>query len=192
MNTDSGERSAGPDRLEERILMVCDAVGSVIEGWGFRSIHGRVWALLAVSGRALPSHEIADRLGVSRALVSLAMAELKSYGLVKSTSEARNAPYAAQMDIWPVITDVLREREWMLLERARLALESALAEAKAAQDPQLSVDIHRLESLLSLTDAAQSALRAILRVRMPTALDHAKPWLKRAQRRMQSLSRHLG
>ena len=43
-------------------------------------------------------------LGVSRSLVSLAISELTDYGLVRATSEARNAPWEATWDVWPTIT----------------------------------------------------------------------------------------
>ena len=34
--------------LDRRVLEVCDAIGEFIEYWGFKSIHGRVWAMLAL------------------------------------------------------------------------------------------------------------------------------------------------
>ena len=81
---DSPRRPPVPrDRMTLRILGVCDAVGAFIEGWGFRAIHGRVWALLALSRAPMPQTVIAETLGVSRSLVSLAISELMEYGLVR-------------------------------------------------------------------------------------------------------------
>ena len=63
-----------------------------------------------------------------RALVSGAVAELASFGLVRQVGSGRMAPYEAVMDVWPIISGVLREREWMLLETARITLEGAITE----------------------------------------------------------------
>lgn len=173
-----------PDRLGARVLTACDAVGAYIEAWGFRAIHGRVWTLLALRSAPMPQAEIAETLGVSRSLVSLAVGELTHYGLVRAVGEHRNAPYEACLDVWPTITDVLRSREWMLIERARVALEGALAEAleaRAAGRP-IPYDVERLRLLLRMAEFAQVVLRAVLAVRMPRSLDTFSHWLGRAGR----------
>ena len=124
------ESQARQDRLTRRVLSVCDAAGAFIEYWGFKAIHGRAWALLALHKSPMAQNQIADMLGVSKALVSSAISELGDYGLVRPVSDKRNSPYVAVIDIWPVISEILREREWMLIETARLALEATLEEAE--------------------------------------------------------------
>lgn len=182
------------DRMNACVLEVCVAVGDFIEGWGFKSIHGRVWALMAIRSVPLSQTEIADFLGVSRSLVHLAITELEVHGLVRPTEAHRNTPYEARLDVWPTITQVLRSREWMLMERARLAIEAALVEAnwrsKAGVDTPF--DIHRLRLLLSMTEFAQASLRAILAIRMPRALDDLARWLRRSVRRVRKLHQFLG
>ncbi len=170
------------DRLNQRIVAVCDAVGAYIETWGFRSIHGRVWALLAMRSSPLAQAEIAELLGVSRSLVSLAVSELSTYGLVRATGEHRGAPIEACLDVWPTITDVIRSREWMLIERARLALEAAVAEVEHlhSEGDRTPYDVRRIRLLLTMSEFAQTTLRAVLSVRMPSSLDHFGKWLHRA------------
>ena len=170
------------DRLEQRILAVCDAVGAYIESWGFRSIHGRVWALLAMRSAPLPQAEIADTLGVSRSLVSLAVAELSGFGLVRAAGEHRGAPIEACLDVWPTITDVIRSREWMLIERARLALEAAVDEVefRRSQGEAPPYDVQRIRLLLTMSEFAQTTLRTVLAVRMPGSLEGFGRWLHRA------------
>lgn len=181
------------DRLTLRILATCDAVGAFIEGWGFRSIHGRVWSLLALRKTPMAQAEIAETLAVSRSLVSLAISELSEHGLVRPTSDARNAPYEAILDVWPTITDVIRSREWMLIERARLTLESALAEAEYLEEAGIPSDFDkgRIKLLLAMTELAQTTLRALLAVRMPRSLDAFGSWLTRTRGAIEKLQDRL-
>lgn len=180
----SSAAGAGPDRLTLRVIAVCDAVGAYIEGWGFRSIHGRVWALLAMRDGPMAQAEIAETLGVSRSLVSLAISELTQFGLVRATSDARNAPWEPTWDVWPTITDVIRSREWMQMERARQALEAALSEAQFARESGTPSpwDERRIRLLLTMTEFAQTTLRAILSVRMPRSLEAFGTWLQKSSR----------
>jgi DNA-binding transcriptional regulator GbsR (MarR family) len=181
---------SGPsDRLTLRILAVCDAVGAYIEGWGFRSIHGRVWALLAMHDGPMAQTEIAEVLGVSRSLVSLAISELADYGLVKATGDARTAPWVATWDVWATVTDVIRSREWMLMERARQALEAAASEAAYARERGESIPWNegRIRLLLTMTEFAQATLRAVLAIRMPRSLDALGKWLEKSARAVDRL-----
>lgn len=175
-------RADSTDRLNQRILSVCDAVGAYIESWGFRSIHGRVWALLAMRAEPLAQAEIAEVLGVSRSLVNLAVAELADRGLVRAAGEHRAAPIEACLDVWPTITDVIRNREWMLIERARLALEAAVDEVefRHRRGEATPYDVQRIRLLLMMSEFAQTTLRVVLSVRMPSSLDGFGRWLRRA------------
>ncbi len=180
-------------RLDERVLAVCDVVGDFIETWGFRSIHGRVWTMLALSNQALSQSQVAEQLGVSRSLVHLAVTELMDYGLVRPTNGGRNAPYEARIDVWPTVTQVLREREWMLIERARMALvalEEAAEQARIAGFKS-NYDLQRIRLLLAMTELAQTTLKAILSVRMPGSLDAFAKWLRRSRNLTETLTQKL-
>jgi DNA-binding transcriptional regulator GbsR (MarR family) len=181
------------DRLTARILGVCDAVGAFIETWGFRAIHGRAWTLFALSRRPLSQSEAAELLGVSRSMMHLAVAELAEFGLVHPTGPERNAPYEATMDVWPIITDVLRSREWMLMERARLALEAAYNEAEFAEASGETVAFtrDRIGLLLAMTEFAQTALRAIMSLRMPPSMEAFSGWLRRAARTVDQVQHRI-
>jgi len=188
----SGNR-APVDRLTGRVVVASEAIGDFIELWGFKSIHGRVWALLAMSGRPIPQVEIAEMLGVSRSLINAAVAELVDYGLIEATAEHRNAPYEARLDVWPTITNVLRQREWMLMEKARLALESALKEAEISKDMGSNggFELRRIRLLLIMTEFAQTCLRGVLAVRMPRALDPFSDWLSGATKFVNKLPKQV-
>lgn len=181
------------DPQTQRVIDACDAVGAFIEGWGFRSIHGRVWTLLALHRDPMAQTDIADALGVSRSLISLAIAELMEYGLVEPTGDHRNAPYAVRMDVWPVISGVLRKREWMLVERARITLEAAvtLTEDAERRGERTPWDLGRMRVLLGMTELAQGVLRAIIAIRTPTNMESYRKWLGKAVSLVDRLRRAL-
>jgi DNA-binding transcriptional regulator GbsR (MarR family) len=168
--------SPGGDRLSAKVRQVCEAVGDFIEYWGFKAIHGRIWTLLTLRHEPMSQVEIADFLQVSRSLVSGAVAELVQHGLVRPLSDHRNAPYEAVVDIWPTISDVLRDREWMLIETARLALEGAVEELELARSADYDLD--RTRFLLSMTEMAQAFLRLLIGIRVPRKLEGLGDWLK--------------
>lgn len=177
-----------PDRLTRRVLNVCDTVGAFIEYWGFKAIHGRIWALLALRTEPMSQMEISETLGVSRSLVSAAMHELSDRALVRPVSAHRNAPYEAVMDVWPTISDVLRSREWMLLESSRNAVEAALEEAELS-DPDHSWRVERLELLLTMTELAQALLKMLIAIRLPKSAEGATQWVSRAATLIRSMRR---
>ncbi len=149
--------------LDRRVLDVCDRVGEFIEYWGFKNIHGRMWTFLALSRHARSQQEIARCLGISKALVSSTISELEEWGLVAPQGTQRTAPYRATHDVWPVISDVLRTREWMLLEKARLALEAASEEMRLRGEGPY--DRRRVDFLLGMTRVGQNILRVVVGVR---------------------------
>lgn len=157
------------DPLTRRVLHVGEAVGHFIEYWGFKAIHGKIWTLLALHTEPLSQTELAEILGCSKSLVSGTISELMSYGLVKPVSDHRNAPYTAHLDVWATIADVLRSREWMLLEGARQALESAVeaAEDAAAEGARIPYNLDRMRLLLTMTEMAQSLLKMLIAIRRP-------------------------
>ena len=173
------------EQLDRRVRQVCEAVGEFIDYWGFKAVHGRIWTLLALSKRPLSQIEVAEFLGVSRSLVSGATHELMKHGLVRPRSEHRNAPYEAVVDIWPTVSDVLREREWMLIESARVALEAAIEEAEI--EGAGTFDLERMRFLLKMTELAQSFLRLLIGLRVPRKLQGVGSWLKNSATFMRSL-----
>lgn len=179
------------DALNRRVLRVADAVGAFIEYWGFKAIHGRIWAVLALNGAPMPQSEVARLLGVSRSLVSTAISELTDYGLVRPVDDHRNAPYEAVLDVWPTISEVLREREWMLLETVRQSLEAARDEAEQvrARGEVPTFDPARIVLLLNMTELAQTVLRLLISLKLPRGAEKVSGWLVRAMGMAQKLAR---
>jgi len=170
------------ERVRRRVVVVCDAVGDFIAYWGFKAVHGRVWALLALANRPFAQAEVARTLGVSRSLISGSIAELMQLGLVRPVGESRQAPYEAVLDVWPTISEVLRSREWMLIETARQALEGALEATAQAEELGETVDFdtERMRTVLGMTEVAQSFVRLLIRMRGVPATENFTGWLSKA------------
>ena len=155
--------------LDRDIISVCEACGDFIEYWGFKSIHGKIWSYLAISSSPLSQQEVASALSMSKGSISIAMSELTHYGLVRQSGSQRHAPYEAVMDVWPVISQVLREREWMLLESARVALEGLLVHTERIERSGQPHELHleRIRSILQMTEWSQNILKMVLNARLP-------------------------
>lgn len=180
----AGERPEGPadgpdTLLHRRVLDACEAAGAFIEYWGFKAIHGRVWTLVAIAREPMSQIEIAERLGVSRSLVSQAVAELESFGLLRPVAENRKAPYVAVLDVWPTIADVLRRREWRIIDEARHAFEAAAEEVELAADSPYDPD--RLRLLATMSDIAQMLVGVLIGLRVPASLERVTDWVGRAR-----------
>ena len=188
----SNPAEGGPDvdHLNRRVMQVADAIGEFIAYWGFKSIHGRVWTIIALRDEPTSQAEVCQILKVSRSSVSMVIADLVDHGLLRSVDEHRNAPYVAIFDFWPTVADVLRDREWMLLERARLALGGAIeaAERESRRGNSHEFAVERMRQLLRLTEIGQSLLKVLISVRNFEATEKIGTWAREAGR----LVRRLG
>ena len=161
----------------QAILNVCTACGHFIEYWGFKAIHGRIWAYLALHKEPLSQSEMAQILGVSRSQINRSIAELCEYGLVRQITSHHHAPYEAVLDVWPIISKVLKQREWVLIEQARIALEEAYLWLQSS-DPQIHrYSLTQLQHLLTMTEWAQSGLNLLIASRSSNANERLTSFL---------------
>jgi len=152
-------------------LAAADAVGALMALWGFRRQLGRVWAVLFLSERPLAAPELCDRLGISTGLLSMSLAELRRWGVVRSVAVPgdRKEHFEAETHVWRMVARVLREREKRAVEGALATFERALAEVRGALadvDPAVKAAARfrarRLEQLAELSRAALSVLRVLV------------------------------
>ncbi len=123
-----------PPPLRRAELRAADAVGALVELWGFRRQMGRVWTVLYLSERPLTAAEACDRLGISTGLLSMTLADLRAWGAVRTVTAPgeRRERYEAEPQVWRLVLRVLGSRERSALEEALGAFESALREVRAA------------------------------------------------------------
>jgi HTH-type transcriptional regulator, glycine betaine synthesis regulator len=152
--------------LREAELTAADAIGDVIEHWGFRKALGRVWTVLYLSREPLAAAEISKRLRMSAGAVSTTLHELQRWGVVKRVWKPgeRKEFFDAETDFWKMISRVVNERERFLAESVRMRLEEATDVAESG--PRSAEREHvadRLKRLVSFAVVAQTVLDSFVR-----------------------------
>jgi DNA-binding transcriptional regulator GbsR (MarR family) len=152
--------------LREAELLAADAIGDVIEHWGFRKALGRVWTVLYLNSESLAAAEIAHRLSMSAGAVSTTLHELQRWGVVKRVWRPgeRKEFFDAETDFWKMISRVVNERERFLAESVRMRLEEAtdLAESGPRSTQRQHVS-DRLKRLVSFATVAETVLDSFVR-----------------------------
>ena len=161
-------------RVEERKLLheVADAVGALMEFWGFKRVMGRVWTHLYLLDEPLTAAELCERLEISTGAASMTLAELERWGVVRRSRKPgdRREYFEAETDIWKMVSRVLRERELQqiemalgVFERARAAIRDNPPTGEAARTRLL---VERIARLADLARLGRTVLTA--------AVDHAR------------------
>lgn len=140
-------------------------IGNFIQYWGFKKIHGQIWAYIFLAKEPLDSTTLVKRLGVSKALVSLAVKDLLHYEVIQVVGKGRRRKilFESNPNIYKVILNVLREREKTMLEHI-LAAQAALLKKPHAEIERLDFDCNKVEALGTMVQAADCALEQLLGV----------------------------
>ena len=148
--------------------LVLESVGRVIAFWGFKRNHGRLWALLYLTGEPLSAAEIGRRLGLSKGAVSMVVRELESWAVVRRVPWPSRAgvAYEAERDLWLMIRSVLERRELRLVVQVRDDLGRALdliAADGTLSPAERNAALKRIRLLRRLAEAGRFAVEALLR-----------------------------
>jgi DNA-binding transcriptional regulator GbsR (MarR family) len=94
-------------------LAVSDVIGRLIEFWGFKRNMGRVWTVLYLSPDPLSAEDLRQSLQLSSGAVSMTLSELARWGVVRKVwiQGERKDFYAAEVQLWRMISRVFNERE---------------------------------------------------------------------------------
>lgn len=105
--------------------MVLDQMSDFLHNWGFKRIHGKMWALLALSERPLDAADMMSALSISKALVSISIRELLDVKAVMDVGRSARGTrlYEANRDLKEIAYHVLRTREIPLLEQLHSTLQ---------------------------------------------------------------------
>jgi len=151
-------------RLRPWEAIALDAVGNVIEFWGFKRNQGKVWALLYLREAALTAAELELELSLSKGGVSMLLKDLERWGVVVRVRNPGDAAwrYSAETDLLKMARRVIEEREFSFIERVRADLEEArrLAQADAGIPRAM---VQRLEKMERLAEAMEKAVKLFLK-----------------------------
>jgi DNA-binding transcriptional regulator GbsR (MarR family) len=151
--------------------LVSDVVGRLIEFWGFKRNMGRVWAVVYLSPDPLTAQELRDLLGLSSGAVSMILNDLMRWGVVKKVwvQGDRRDHFAAEVQLWRMISRVLSERERAEIVVATEACEEALKfleSRKSSPDPRdrlrAELQIERIRALYDLARMGKKLLDGLL------------------------------
>ncbi len=177
--SDPGELSLEAERL------TADALGRLMEFWGFRRHMGRIWAVLYLSPRPLTTGELSSALQLSASAVSLSLAELSRWGAVRKRWQPgdRKDFYEAESSVWKLLRRVFERREltWVheaseAFAQAERSLEAARADATDAELKRLDYMKRRVSRLRTLTKVGERLLRTLVagRVLDPAQVQEAE------------------
>ena len=99
--------------------------------WGVNRSVAQIHALLYLSEAPLNAEDIAARLGLARSNVSNSIKELLNWQLIQRVPQLgdRRDHYAAETDIWEMVTRIAKGRKAREVDPAEAALKVAVAEA---------------------------------------------------------------
>ena len=108
-------------------LQAADAIGRLMEFWGFRRHMGRLWTVLYLSPDPLTTADLSETLRLSSSAVSLSLGDLVRWGAVRKTWRPgeRKDFYEAETSIWKLLRRVYERRELNLIREANDALSEA-------------------------------------------------------------------
>lgn len=160
----ASEQSAAPATGVSWEDVAIDAVGNVIEFWGFKRNQGRVWALLYLRDVVLTAAEIEKELALSKGGVSMLLRDLERWGVILRVRQPGDTSwrYKAEVDLLRMARRVIEEREFSFIARIRSDLSSAIELAR--KDPRARKEqLRRLERMERLAEATEKTLQVFLK-----------------------------
>lgn len=136
-----------------------DAIGEFIEYWGFKKIHGRIWAVIYLSDQPVSTPYIVKTLNVSKGLVSVAINELLEHELITSAGKVKNGAvtYTSRENAAKTVRKVLRQRELAMVSNAEKSLTELFSKSKE-QLGERNISKEKVFDLLDLTSCSKKIL----------------------------------
>lgn len=151
--------------------LVSDTVGRLIEFWGFKRNMGRVWAVLYLSPEPLTAQDLRELLRLSSGAVSMILSDLSRWGVVRKVwiQGDRRDHFAAEVQLWRMISRVLSEREKTEIvvfletcEEALRFLESKASGHDLRDRQRAQLQIERIKGLHELGRLGKKLLDGLL------------------------------
>src|SRR3954451_21093582 len=137
------------DRVEQEFVDLWRGMASL---WGISPTMAQIHGFLFICGEALSMDDIMARLGISRGNVSMNLAKLLEWGLVRRAHRRgdRRDYYEAPGDVWEMFAVVAAQRKRREVDPMLTALRHVREGlTPAGDDPRAAERYRRLDDLLA-------------------------------------------
>ncbi len=164
----TGGKTTTPNPM---FLRVADAVGGLMEFWGFKRNMGRMWALLYLEREPMSAAQLSESLSLSSGAVSMTVNELQKWGVVKKAwvPGERRDYFEPETSIWKMVSRVFRERELRQVQNALELFEEVIdrltkdvKNTQGEEKARLEFALDRIKGLTNLARIGVALLEGIL------------------------------
>jgi DNA-binding transcriptional regulator GbsR (MarR family) len=147
------EKTDSKDMIPEAVQRFVLEWGNLGERWGVNRSVSQIHALLYASQQPLAAEDIAAVLGIARSNVSNSLRELSSWNLIRSVPVLgdRRTFYAAETDLWTLVSRIAAGRKARELDPAANALRECLELARDDKKLAPAVEL-RLRDMLEFVE----------------------------------------
>jgi len=130
-------------------LRAADAMGRLMEFWGFRRHMGRIWTVLYLSPEPMTTLALSETLQLSSSAVSLSLAELMRWGAVRKTWRPgeRKDFYEAETSMWKLLRRVYERRELNLIRETIETFAAAQQQLDGSRSQLTPKDRRRVDHM---------------------------------------------
>ncbi|MBC74600.1 MAG: hypothetical protein CME64_01150 [Halobacteriovoraceae bacterium] len=160
---------------KQEYLNTINNLGTFIQYWGFKSVHGKIWGFIYLSEEPVSTPQIVEFLGVSKGLVSVAINELLEYKLIVQLDKAKYGAltYVAASAPASTVREVLKNREIQILKNTESSLK-ALSKLNAQSCRDLNLSKEKAQELLGLTSSHRNLLSMVVKKNVNSVSDWRK------------------
>lgn len=176
MPDDPQDEKQLPDMHEDLITVhdsMLDGLGQLSDYFGFSKVMGQLYAALLLSSEPLSLDDMVDRLGISKASVSMNMRTLEHMGMVRQVwlrgKSGRRKYYEAETDFVQIITNILSGREMRDVDRAlnvmeenKALLNASIEDMDEEDRKQAELYLERISQMHTMFRFAQLVITSIL------------------------------
>lgn len=144
-----------PTRQEDidRFIEAWGRMGSV---WGISRTMAEVHALLYITGEALCTDDIMERLEISRGNASMSLRALLDWGIITRAHRRgdRKEYFVAEQDVWAIFRAITRERMKREIDPLLVSLHEIRDHTREnGEKPESGLD-HRLDAMIGFFETA--------------------------------------
>jgi DNA-binding transcriptional regulator GbsR (MarR family) len=168
--------------------------GEMASAWGINKTMAQIHALLYGETHPLDTDAIMDKLGISRGNANMNLRSLTEWGLIHKVhlKGSRKDHYAAEKDVWVIVSTLIRERQQREISPVMENLEECLRilDQENEGTPHEELFRERIENFRHFLEMFERFTEAMLPYINKKNLKYLKALVKLAENRPR-LSRNL-